>query len=45
MTVIVTDHHSLAKLEDGRSILPDADAINPWQTDCQYPFPNLWGLP
>ena len=44
MTVIVTDHHSLAKLEDGRSILPDADAIiNPWQTDCQYPFPNLCG--
>lgn len=44
MTVIVTDHHSLAQLEDKTTILPEADAIvNPWQPDCEYPFPGLCG--
>lgn len=44
MTVIVTDHHSIASLEDGIMELPAADAIlNPKQTDCQYPFSGLCG--
>lgn len=44
MTVIVTDHHSLAKSEDGSILLPPADAvINPHRPDCGYPFKGLCG--
>ena len=44
MTVIVTDHHSLAELPDGAVLLPEADAIiNPKQPECTYPFQGLCG--
>lgn len=44
MTVIVTDHHSLAELESGEVLLPEADAIlNPKQPECSYPFHGLCG--
>lgn len=44
MTVIVTDHHSLVKTEEGEPLLPPADAIiNPQRTDCSYPFKGLCG--
>lgn len=44
MTVIITDHHSILKSEEGESILPPADAIvNPKQEDCSYPFSGLCG--
>jgi len=44
MTVIVTDHHSLIKKDDGETILPPADAIiNPQRPDCAYPFKGLCG--
>jgi len=44
MTVIVTDHHSLVKAEDGSLLLPPADAIiNPQRPDCGYPFKGLCG--
>lgn len=43
MTVIITDHHSLAQIDDNIT-LPKADAIiNPKQPDCQYPFKELCG--
>lgn len=43
MTVIITDHHDIAKA-DGRDILPEADAIvNPKQEDCTYPWKELCG--
>lgn len=43
MTVIITDHHDIAR-EDGRDILPDADAIvNPKQQDCGYPWKEICG--
>ena len=43
MTVIITDHHDIAK-EDGRDILPQADAIvNPKQQDCPYPWKEICG--
>lgn len=43
MTVIVTDHHDIAK-EDGKDILPQADAIvNPKQADCGYPWKEICG--
>ena len=43
MTVIVTDHHDIAK-EEGRDILPQADAIvNPKQSDCPYPWKEICG--
>lgn len=44
MTVIVTDHHSLVRSEEGEDILPPADAvINPKRPDCEYPFKGLCG--
>ena len=44
MTVIITDHHSLASLEEGGVQIPRADAvINPKQTECTYPFNGLCG--
>lgn len=44
MTVIVTDHHNLYEDDEGRSLLPPADAvINPHRPDCEYPFKNLCG--
>jgi len=43
MTVIVTDHHDIAK-EDDRDILPEADAIvNPKQSACTYPWKEICG--
>lgn len=44
MTVLVTDHHSLMITEDGKVLLPPADAIvNPQQVDCEYPYKGLCG--
>ena len=44
MTVIITDHHSLAESDEGEEILPMADAIiNPKQKYCEYPFKELCG--
>ncbi|NLK75948.1 MAG: single-stranded-DNA-specific exonuclease RecJ [Clostridiales bacterium] len=43
MTVIVTDHHDLAVIDE-ELVLPAADAIvNPKQPDCSYPFAELCG--
>lgn len=43
MTVIVTDHHDIAR-KDGRDILPQADAIvNPKQQECTYPWKEICG--
>lgn len=43
MTVIVTDHHEIRE-EDGKELLPPADAIvNPKQTACHYPYPEICG--
>ncbi len=43
MTVIITDHHDIPK-EDGRDILPPADAVvNPKQQDCTYPWKEICG--
>lgn len=43
MTVIITDHHDIAK-EGDRDILPQADAIvNPKQQDCGYPWKEICG--
>lgn len=43
MTVIITDHHDIAR--DGeRDLLPQADAIvNPKQQDCPYPWKEICG--
>lgn len=47
MTVIVTDHHDIAKkVEDGveKEVLPCADAVvNPHRAECTYPYKNLCG--
>lgn len=44
MTVIITDHHSLAQNEEGEELLPPADVIlNPKQSACSYPFQGLCG--
>lgn len=48
MTVVVTDHHEVAFVEeeDGsrRFLLPNADVVvNPKQEDCPYPFKGLCG--
>lgn len=43
LTIIVTDHHEIPK-EDGREILPPADAVvDPKQEACTYPFQELCG--
>ncbi len=43
MTVIVTDHHEIP-VEDGREILPPADAVvDPHQEGETYPFAELCG--
>ena len=43
LTVIVTDHHDIAR-EDGRDLLPAADAIvNPKQSECGYPWKEICG--
>lgn len=43
MTVVVTDHHEVP-LDEGREVLPPADAvIDPKQADCEYPFPEICG--
>jgi len=43
MTVVITDHHDIAR-EGGRDILPKADAIvNPKQQDCPYPWKEICG--
>lgn len=43
MTVIVTDHHEVPIGEDGE-VLPPADAvIDPKQSQCSYPFPEICG--
>lgn len=47
MTVVITDHHDIAKVEeDGeeKERIPEADAvINPHQKGCKYPYENLCG--
>lgn len=43
MTVIITDHHDIAK-EGEKDILPHAAAIvNPKQQDCPYPWKEICG--
>ncbi|MEY8339355.1 single-stranded-DNA-specific exonuclease RecJ [Lachnospiraceae bacterium 62-35] len=43
MTVIITDHHEVLKV-DGREVLPPADAvIDPKQEACAYPNPEICG--
>lgn len=43
MTVIITDHHDIAR-KDGRDMLPEADAIvNPKQQECTYPWKEICG--
>lgn len=45
MDLIVTDHHSIQRDEEGRDILPPALAIiNPKQQDDDYPFKHLAGV-
>lgn len=45
MDMIVTDHHSIQKDEQGRDILPPALAvINPKRQDDEYPFKDLAGV-
>lgn len=44
MTVVLTDHHDIIQDEDGRDILPQADAIvNPKQSGCSYPWKEICG--
>lgn len=44
LTVVITDHHDIAKDADGRDILPRAAAIvNPKQSDCAYPWKEICG--
>lgn len=43
LTVLVTDHHDIRK-EDGEDVLPPADAVvNPKQSACSYPYPEICG--
>ena len=42
--VVVTDHHEVPRDDDGKEILPDADAvIDPKQDGCGYPFKGICG--
>ena len=44
MTVLVTDHHEVPRDEEGRELLPPADAVvNPKQEACRYPFTGICG--
>ncbi len=44
MTVLITDHHEVPRGEDGKEMLPPADAIvNPKQEACPYPFAGICG--
>lgn len=44
MTVIVTDHHEVPLDENGKQVIPTADAVvNPKQGDDTYPFPEICG--
>ena len=44
LTVIITDHHDIPHDEDGKEIIPPADAvINPKQKACGYPFSEICG--
>ena len=44
MTVIVTDHHEVPVGEDGKQMVPEADAVvNPKQEGDAYPFPEICG--
>ena len=44
MTVLVTDHHEVAKDEEGRDRLPAADAVvDGKRQDCSYPFKEICG--
>lgn len=43
MTVVITDHHEVLKI-DGEEVLPQADAVvDPKQADCYYPNPEICG--
>lgn len=43
MTIIITDHHEILKV-DGEELLPPADAIvNPKQSGCTYPWKEICG--
>ncbi|MFT4005860.1 MAG: single-stranded-DNA-specific exonuclease RecJ [Lacrimispora sp.] len=43
LTVLVTDHHDIRK-ENGEDVLPPADAVvNPKQSACSYPYPEICG--
>lgn len=43
LTVLVTDHHDIRK-EDGKDVLPPADTVvNPKQSACSYPYPEICG--
>lgn len=43
ITVLITDHHQPYN-QEGREILPDADAIvNPHRAGCTYPFKEICG--
>ena len=47
MTVVITDHHDIAKVEEDGEVkerIPEADAvINPHQKECKYPYEYLCG--
>ncbi len=44
MKVIITDHHEVPRDEQGKEMLPPADAIvNPKQEKCGYPFKGICG--
>lgn len=43
LTVLITDHHDIMQ-EDGHDVLPPADAVvNPKQSQCIYPYPEICG--
>lgn len=43
MTVLVTDHHEVPRV-DGKELLPPADCVvNPKQVSCKYPYKELCG--
>lgn len=43
MTVVITDHHEVLKI-DGAEVIPEADAVvDPKQEACHYPNPEICG--